>query len=61
MMLIVQDISGVTGNDEIECFILLCMQSCGVLFTLKEESAAWEHIGLAYAAPAVMEGKKEER
>ncbi|MCR5757758.1 MAG: hypothetical protein K6F95_07610 [Selenomonas sp.] len=55
-MSILQDISGLTGSDETECFILLCMQNCGTLFSLEEQDAAGEHGCLAYAAPIEMEG-----
>jgi hypothetical protein len=51
-MSILQDVSEITGHNETECFILLCMQSCGADFNLTDEGAAKDNVNIAYIAQA---------
>ena len=51
-MAIMDDVSAITGHNEMECFILLCMQSCRADFTLNELGAAKDNVNIAYIAQA---------
>lgn len=51
-MAILQDVSEITGHDETEYFILLCMQSCRTEFTLTDKDAAKDDVIIAYTAQA---------
>lgn len=51
-MSIMQDVSEITGQNEKDCFILLCMQSCAAEFTLTDEGAAKDNVIIAHTAQA---------
>ena len=59
-MSVIQGVAGITGQDEIECFILLCMQSCAVRYIVNPNGMVMEKFRLAYIVPTKDKVVEEE-